>query len=96
MSQQSNFGLADLPTSFWTAWTSRTTVIRALKVAVVIGTVLIAINQGDIIMTGNTPPVWKIALTYLVPYSVSSYSTAAFLRELLLFPRDFSSFEARE
>ncbi|MEM8917480.1 MAG: nitrate/nitrite transporter NrtS [Pseudomonadota bacterium] len=58
------------------------TVKRALKVGLVVGTILIGINQGDLIAAGQWPPVWKIALTYLVPYSVSSYSTAALLSDL--------------
>ncbi|WP_299324171.1 nitrate/nitrite transporter NrtS [Parasphingopyxis sp.] len=57
------------------------TVRRAFKVALVIGTLLVAINQGDVIMAGTMPPIWKILLTYLVPYGVSSYSTAALLRD---------------
>ncbi|NNC72138.1 MAG: nitrate/nitrite transporter NrtS [Sphingomonadaceae bacterium] len=57
------------------------TVRRALKVAAIVGTLLIAINQGDVLLAGEMPALWKIALTYFVPYIVSSYSTAALLRE---------------
>ena len=57
------------------------TVRRAIKVSLVIGTLLVLINQGDVIMAGAMPPIWKILLTYLVPYGVSSYSTAALLRD---------------
>jgi hypothetical protein len=57
----------------------RTTVTRALRVSAIIGTLLVAINQGDMILAGFLPPVWKILLTYFVPYGVSSYSTAALL-----------------
>lgn len=63
---------------FWRAATQAATVRRALKVAAIVGTVLIVINQGDRILAGTWPPVWKIALTYLVPYSVSTYSAASF------------------
>ncbi|QLC25224.1 nitrate/nitrite transporter NrtS [Parasphingopyxis algicola] len=59
----------------------RVTVVRALKVSAVIGTLLILINQGDMLWAGVMPPYWKIILTYLVPYGVSSYSTAALLHE---------------
>lgn len=52
---------------------------RALKVSAIVGTLLILINQGDMILAGSMPPLWKILLTYLVPYGVSSYSTAALL-----------------
>jgi len=54
---------------------------RALKVSVIIGTLLVLINQGDMILAGTMPPLWKILLTYFVPYGVSSYSTAALLRD---------------
>lgn len=64
--------------SFWRAAIERDTVVRALKVAAVVGTVLVSINQADNILAGAYPPVWKIILTYCVPYSVSSYSAAAF------------------
>lgn len=46
---------------------------RSLKVALIIGTVLTAINQGDIIMAGKLPLLWKVGLTYLVPFLVASY-----------------------
>lgn len=52
---------------------------RALIISAIIGTLLILINQGDILIVGGMPPLWKIILTYLVPYGVSSYSTAASL-----------------
>ncbi len=57
----------------------RTTVVRAMKISAIVGTILTAINQGDVILAGGWPPYWKLILTYIVPYSVSSYSTAALL-----------------
>lgn len=50
--------------------------MRALRVAAIIGSILTLINQGDQIWAGNMPPVWKVILTYLVPYLVSSYAGA--------------------
>ncbi|HYR93539.1 MAG TPA: nitrate/nitrite transporter NrtS [Methylomirabilota bacterium] len=49
---------------------------RALQVAAVVGLVLFAINQLDVVMqTGLTAVVAaKILLTFAVPYSVSTYS----------------------
>lgn len=47
--------------------------LRSLKVAAVVGTALTAINQGDIILAGNGPVLWKTALTYLVPFFVATY-----------------------
>ncbi len=63
---------------FWGAALERDTVVRALKVACVVGTLLILINQGDALLAGQWPPLWKILLTYCVPYSVSTYSAASF------------------
>ena len=46
---------------------------RSLLVAAVVGTVLNAINQGDLVLTGERPQWLKVALTYAVPFFVSSY-----------------------
>lgn len=49
---------------------------RALTVAAVVGTILFAINQLDTVVAGGLTATVaaKAALTYLVPYSVSTYS----------------------
>jgi hypothetical protein len=49
---------------------------QALRVAAVVGTLLFAINQADVVLRGDVTPlvVAKVALTYLVPFSVSTYS----------------------
>jgi hypothetical protein len=49
---------------------------RAVEVAAVVGTILFAINQLNIVLAGMTTPlvVLKIVLTYLVPFLVSTYS----------------------
>ena len=59
----------------------RTAVLRASRVSLLVGTLLVAINQGDVLLAGAFPPLWKIVLTYVVPFAVSSYSTAALLFE---------------
>ena len=46
---------------------------RSLIVALVVGTVLSAINQGDVILSGQSPVIWKIVLTYCVPFCVATY-----------------------
>ena len=49
----------------------------ALKVAVVVGTVLNAINQADAIF-GSVPISWpKLVLTYLVPYAVFTFGAVS-------------------
>lgn len=49
---------------------------RALGVALVVGTILFAINQLDAVLRGELSLILaaKVALTYLVPYCVSTYS----------------------
>ena len=44
-------------------------------VSAVVGTLLIAINQGDVIVGGDPSSalVWKIPLTYAVPYCVATF-----------------------
>ena len=55
--------------------TRRDVVMRGLKVGAIVGTLLTAVNQGDVIIAGalDVGNAWKIPLTYLVPYCVSTY-----------------------
>jgi hypothetical protein len=48
---------------------------RSLFTAIVVGTVLVAINQGTVLAAGDFPPSlwWKIPLTYTVPFCVASW-----------------------
>ncbi|WP_066984259.1 nitrate/nitrite transporter NrtS [Methylomonas lenta] len=50
---------------------------RALKVALVVGSILMLINHGDVILSNglSIKEFIKITLTYLVPYCVSTYSS---------------------
>ena len=54
-------------------------VSRAGRVALLVGTVLFVINQSDVVLRGDITAlvVAKIVLTYLVPFSVSTYSALA-------------------
>ena len=53
----------------------------ALIVGFVVGTFLNLINQGDALL-GNRPiVVWKLLLTYAVPYMVSTYGAVTALRQ---------------
>lgn len=54
----------------------RDIVWRGIKVALIVGTILTAINQGDLVIAGTVDgeTAIKIALTYLVPYCVSTYA----------------------
>lgn len=59
-------------------------VARALKYSLVVGTVLIAINHGDAIVTSQVTATAfvKMVLTMFVPYVVSTLSSVAAIREL--------------
>ncbi len=49
----------------------------ALRLALVVGTILALINHGTEILQGTLTKgnIYQMALTYLVPYSVSTYSS---------------------
>ena len=48
---------------------------RSLAIAAIVGTVLLAINQGDVLLSPRWPPAlaWKVPLTYLVPFLVATW-----------------------
>lgn len=48
---------------------------RSLLTALVVGTILTAINQGTLIFGGHFPLslLWKIPLTYSVPFCVATW-----------------------
>lgn len=47
---------------------------RSLVIALIVGTILTAINQGNLIVQGDFPVAlaWKVPLTYAVPYCVAT------------------------
>ena len=51
---------------------------RSLWVALIVGTILNLINQGDMLLTGQRLDLVKLALTYIVPYIVSTYGAVSF------------------
>ena len=53
----------------------RPMVNKSLTAAVVVGTVLTLLNQGDLLLAGqwNAAMYWKIPLTYCVPFCVATY-----------------------
>lgn len=48
----------------------------ALKVSLVVGTVLNLINNGEALWGHHSVNLWQMALNFIVPYCVSSYSAA--------------------
>ncbi|MEJ2533452.1 MAG: nitrate/nitrite transporter NrtS [Halioglobus sp.] len=62
----------------WLAIATRPDIVRrSLKVGLVVGTILAAINHGDRIVAMNLDLTsgCKILLTYLVPYCVSTWAS---------------------
>lgn len=53
---------------------------RSLLVALCVGTALNLINQGPELFHGHMPVLWKLLLTYCVPFSVASFGSYAALR----------------
>ena len=51
---------------------------RSLWVALIVGTVLNLINQGDLFLSGQGLDFTKLLLTYMVPYMVSTYGAVSF------------------
>ena len=53
---------------------SRPIVIASLKVSLVVGTLLNAINQGGVILEDRDISWAHLVMSYFVPYCVASYS----------------------
>ena len=62
--------------SGWQLACQRAIVLRSLKVALVVGTLLALINHGDRLLGGglDMTALLKVGLTYLVPYAVATWS----------------------
>ncbi len=70
--------------SWWQMARSGPVVSRASKYAVVVGAVLIAINHGDALLRGDLAAgrLWRMGLTMLVPYVVSTLSSVGAMRQM--------------
>ncbi|MEO1837412.1 MAG: nitrate/nitrite transporter NrtS [Akkermansiaceae bacterium] len=67
----------------WLQTARRAEIVRsAVKVSLVVGTVLLVINQADALLSGSITKgmIAKILLTYFVPYCVSTYAAVQALR----------------
>lgn len=51
---------------------------RSLYVALIVGTILNLINQGDALFSGRDLNVTKIILTFVVPYCVATYGAVSY------------------
>jgi len=68
---------------FWSIAFDRAVIVRAARIAFVVGTVLALINHSDRVFGGTADLVVliKILVTYLVPYCVSTYSSVLAVRD---------------
>ncbi len=67
----------------WISMAMRGEVVRrALRTALLVGTVLVLINHFDALLTGTLDwgGLLKMALTYCVPYCVSTHASVATMR----------------
>jgi len=69
------FVLAGRPRCLWCFLRFRPMLRRSLVTALVVGTILTAINQGTVLANGEFPAelYWKIPLTYCVPFCVATW-----------------------
>ena len=67
-------GVSD-PLCLVRAFLYRPALRSAVYIALIVGTILASINQGDVLIMGTIMPlvVAKILLTYTAPYSVSTF-----------------------
>jgi len=56
---------------------------RSLMAAIVVGTILNLINQGDALFGERRLDWLKVVLTYIVPYCVATYGAVAFRLEVM-------------
>ena len=56
---------------------------RSLMAAIVVGTILNLINQGDALFGERRLDWLKVVLTYIVPYCVATYGAVAFRLEAM-------------
>ena len=61
----------------------RPLLVRSLRIALVVGTVLTLINQGGAILGGafTSALAWKIPLTYAVPFIVAMWGALSSVRQ---------------
>ena len=51
---------------------------KACLTSVVVGSALLLINHGDTIKAQEYPALWKVGLTYLVPFLVTIWGSLSF------------------
>ena len=64
---------------------------KAFLTACVVGTILTAINHGDVIIAGQFPPPLKVFLTYCVPFCVTTWGSYLGKKSQILKQKDVAS-----
>ena len=62
--------------SFTSLLLSRRIAWPAAKVSIVVGSVLNLVNNGPLLWSHQPVGLWQLAMNYLIPFCVSSYSAA--------------------
>ena len=57
---------------------------RSFAVALIVGTILNLINQGDAVLSGASLDLTKIVLTFAVPYCVATYGAVSYRLQRVL------------
>lgn len=62
----------------------RDVVVRALKTALLVGLILVAINHAHALIQGDLDlgRVARIVLTFMVPYCVSTYASVSTMKHM--------------
>jgi hypothetical protein len=73
-----------VPTSFWRHCRNPKILRTSVKTALLVGTILAAINHYEAILAWSFTATQKIkiAITYLVPFSVATYAAARHAQRL--------------
>lgn len=68
--------------NFWQLATAKQVTINAIKIAIIVGSILAIINYGDRIISGDMlSSDWiKLGFSYLVPYAVSTVSSVSAIK----------------
>ena len=53
---------------------------RAFLTALVVGSLINDINYADVILSGEMPSIWKMCLTYSVPFCVTIWGAYSALK----------------
>ena len=73
--RRARFQLDGTPRCLYHTLVHRSLLKRSLLTAAVVGTIITAINQGNVILPGDFPGelYWKIPLSYCLPFLVATW-----------------------